>query len=146
MVIWKERTHDDEDVAIERNVVRIEALWDCGILKFLQTQSMVSHERLLENILRMWNPEQQYFKVGAHILTMEVEDIYFLTSLLRRGAPISLTWSRGKDITTKELIDRHRVPSTGTSRKKIPIRVVTDKDLWIVLFTMQRVAGSQCVH
>ena len=42
---------------------------------------MVSHERLLEHILRMWNPEQQYFEAGAHILIVEVEDIYFLTSL-----------------------------------------------------------------
>ena len=40
---------------------------------------MVSHERLLENILWMWNPEQQHFEVGAHILTVEVEDIYFWT-------------------------------------------------------------------
>ena len=44
---------------------------------------MVSHECLLEYILRMWNPEQQYFEVGAHVLTIEVEDIYFLTGLLR---------------------------------------------------------------
>ena len=61
---------------------------------------MVSHEQLLEYILRMWNLEQQYFEVGAHILTVEVEDIYFLTSLLRWGAPISLTGSRGGEYTT----------------------------------------------
>ena len=107
---------------------------------------MVSHERLLEHILRMWNPEQQYFKVGAHILTVKVEDNYFLTGLSRWGAPISLTSSHGGDITTKELIDRNCVPGTRTLRKKIPIRAVTDRDLWIVLFTMQRVVGRQGVH
>ena len=84
--------------------------------------------------------------MGAHILTVEVEDIYFLTGISRRGAPNSLTGSCGRGITTRELIDRHYVPSTGTSRKKIPIRAVTDRDLHIVLFTMQRVAGSQGVH
>ena len=68
----------------------------------------------------MWNPEQRYFKVGAHILTVEVEDIYFLTGLLRWGAPISLTGSRGGDITTRELIDRHCVPGIGTSREENP--------------------------
>ena len=73
---------------------------------------------------------------------MEVEDIYFLTSLLRWGSPISLTGSRGGDITTRELIDRHCVPGTGTLGKKIPIRVVTDKALQIFLFTMQRVVES----
>ena len=56
---------------------------------------MVSHERLLEHILWMWNLEQQYFEVGAHILTVEVEDVYFLTSLSRQGAPISLISSHG---------------------------------------------------
>ena len=61
---------------------------------------MVSHECLLEHILRMWNPEQQYFEVGAHVLKIEVEDIYFLTCLSRQGAPISFTGSRGGYITT----------------------------------------------
>ena len=107
---------------------------------------MVSHEWLLEHILQMWNPEQQYFKVGAHILIVEVEDIYFLTGLSRRGAPISLTSSHGGDITTRELIDRHYAPGTGTSGKNIPIKVVIDRALQTVLFTMQRVARSQGVH
>ena len=96
--------------------------------------------------MRMWNPEQQYFEVGAHILIVEVEGIYFLTGLSRQGAPISLTGSHGGDITTRELIDWHCVPGIGTSRKKIPIRAVTDKALQIFLFTMQRVAGSQGMH
>ena len=75
MVIWKERTHDNENAFVERNAGCISVLWDCGLLRFFWTPSMVSHERLLEHILQMWNPEQQYFKVGAHILIVEVEDI-----------------------------------------------------------------------
>ena len=94
----------------------------------------------------MWNPEQQHFEVGSHILIVEVEDIYFLTGLLRQGAPISLTGSLGGDITTQELINRHCIPGTRTSRKKIPIREMMDGPLWNILFTMQRVAKSQGVH
>ena len=105
MVIWKERTHDNENAFAERNVGCISALRDCGLLNFFRIPSMVSHEWLLEHILQMWNPEQQYFKVGSDILTVEVEDIYFLTGLSRRGAPISLIGSHGGDITTRELID-----------------------------------------
>ena len=57
MVIWKEITHDDKDAAAERNPVCIDALWNYEILNFFQTPSMVSHDRLLEHILRMWNLE-----------------------------------------------------------------------------------------
>ena len=93
MVIWKERQHDNDDAFAERNVGYIAALQDYGLLKLFQTPSMVSHEQLLEHRLWMWNIEQQHFEVGAHILTVEVEDIYFLAGLSRQGAPISLTGS-----------------------------------------------------
>ena len=124
----------------------IDALRDVGLLNLFHKPNMVLHERLLEHILRMWNPEQQYFEVGAHILTVKVEDIYFLTGLSRRGASISLNGSCGGNITTQELIDRHCIPGTRTSGKKIPIKAVVDGPLHTVLFTMQRVAGSQGVH
>ena len=94
----------------------------------------------------MWNPEQQHFEVGAHILIVEVEDIYFLIGLSRQGAPISLIGSRGGDITTQELIDHHCIPGTRTSGKKIPIKAVMDGPLWTIFFTMQRVVGIQGVH
>ena len=75
MVIWKERKHDNDDTFSERNAGCIAALRDCGLLNFFRTPNMVSHEHLLEHILHMWNPKQQYFEVGAHVLTIEVEDI-----------------------------------------------------------------------
>ena len=81
MVIWKERQHDNDDSFAERNAGCIFTLQDYGLLKFFWTPNMVSHERFLEHILRMWNSEQQHFEVGAHNLTVEVEDIYFLTRL-----------------------------------------------------------------
>ena len=146
MVIWKERQHDNDDAFTKENVGCIAALRDYGLLKFFCTPNMVLHERLLEYILWMWNPEQQYFEVGGHILTVEVEDIYFLTRLSRWGAPISLKGSQGGDITTQELIHRHCIPGTRTSGKKIPIREMMDGPLWNILFTMQRVTRSQVVH
>ena len=136
MVIWKERKHDNDDTFAKRNAGCIAALRNCRLLKFFRTPSMVSHERLLEHILRMWNSEKQYFEVGAHILTVEVEDIYFVKGLLRRGAPILLTGSHGGGITIQELIDRHCIPGTRTYLKKIPIKAVVDGPLQTVLFTM----------
>ena len=94
----------------------------------------------------MWNPEKQYFEVGAHVLKIEVEDIYSLIGLSIWGAPISLTGSHGGDINTQELIDRHCILGTRTSGKKISIKVVVDGPLRTVLFTMQRAVGIQGVH
>ena len=65
---------------------------------------MREHVRLLDHLIRMWNPNEQYFEVGGHILTLEVEEIYFLTRLSMRGVPISLADPRRGDITTKGLI------------------------------------------
>ena len=75
MVIWKEHEHDDDNTFAERNAGCIAALRDYGLLKLFLTPCMVSHECLLEYIFHMWNSEQQYFEVGAHVLTIEVEDI-----------------------------------------------------------------------
>ena len=83
MVTWKERQHDDDDSRAARDVGYIAALRGCGLLKFFYAASMISHACLLEYILQMWNLEQQYFEVGPHIVTMEVEDTYFLTGLSR---------------------------------------------------------------
>ena len=80
------------------------------------------------------------------MLTVEVEDIYFLTGLSRRRAPISLTGSRKGDVTTQELIDRYCIPGTRTSGNKIPIKAVRDDPLCTLLFTMQRLAGRQGPH
>ena len=90
MVIWKEREHELDDIRDVNDDGNLVALRGWGILKFFNVPSMRPHGKLLEYILRMWNPEQKYFEVGPHILTVEVEDIYFLTGLSRHGAHIPL--------------------------------------------------------
>ena len=90
MVVWQEREHELNDIRGENDACIVNSLHGYGLLKLFNVPSMRSQLRLLEYILRMWNPKQQYFEVGAHILTVEVEEIYFLTCLSRRGAPISL--------------------------------------------------------
>ena len=94
----------------------------------------------------MWNPEHQYFELGPHIVTVEVEDMYFLTGFSRRGVPISLTGSQGGDITTHDLIVFHCFPETNMSCNKIPIKDVMVLPFWTILFTMKRVARSQGPH
>ena len=42
---------------------------------------MKAYIHLLEYIIDMWDPEQQHFVVRTHAMTIDIEVIYFLTSL-----------------------------------------------------------------
>ena len=93
MANWKERQHDNDDALATRNAGYVDTLQGCGLLKFFRTPSIISHPHLPEYILQMWNPEQQHFEVAIHVLTIEVEDSYFLIGLSIQGDPIYLTGS-----------------------------------------------------
>ena len=56
MVVWKERQHEDYDVRVGAYAGYIVSLRGCGLLKFFHVPSMRYHVRLLEYIIRMWNP------------------------------------------------------------------------------------------
>jgi hypothetical protein len=44
----------------------------------------------LEYLFHMWNVNEEEFHVGVHKLTLEIDDIYFLTGLSCRGSWVSL--------------------------------------------------------
>ena len=66
---------------------------------------MKAYVRLLEYIIGMWDPDQHHFMVGIHTLPIEIEDIYFLTGLSRRGSQVVLSGARGGDTSLDDLID-----------------------------------------
>ena len=78
---------------------------------------------LLDHLIRMWDTKQWYFQAGTHIITLDVEDIYFLTILLRRGPPISLSGPKGCDVTTKSLSQQFCTIGTQIVGGKIPINM-----------------------
>ena len=146
MVVWKEQEHELDDICAVNDQGTVTSLSECGLIKFFKFPSMRAQVRFLEYILKMWNPEQQHFEVGAHILTVELEDIYFLAGLSRWGEPIYFIDPRGGDITTQGLIDQYYFLGTQMSGKKIPIKNVMDLPFRMVLFTMQRISSSQRAH
>jgi hypothetical protein len=46
---------------------------------------------LLEHMIGLWDVVEQGFHIGTQLLTIELEDVYFLTGLLKRGVPISFS-------------------------------------------------------
>ena len=107
MVIWKEREHEVLDNQFANDPATIDALQNCGLLKYFQIPQMKSHFRLLEYIIDMWDPDQDHFMVGVHILPIEIKDIYFLTDLSMQGIHIVLSGARKGEGSLDDIIDQY---------------------------------------
>ena len=88
------------------------ALRECGFLKYFRVPEMKASVHLLEQKIHMWDPEQNNFVVGTHTLSIDIDDIYFLTGLSRRGRQVVLTSPRGGDASLDDMIDLYRLLGT----------------------------------
>jgi hypothetical protein len=62
MIEWKEREHELNDNAAMEDPRTLDVLKDCGLLKFL-CQSMRAQPLMLEQLIGMWDPDEQHFTV-----------------------------------------------------------------------------------
>jgi hypothetical protein len=102
--------------------------------------------KLLEYLVCMWDPDQQVFNVGAHTLSIDIEDIYFFTGLSRCGYYVSLTGSRGGGLNMSEYCNQYCVPEAERKKGKVAIWGVQDLTLLTILFTIAWMAGSSAPH
>ena len=82
---------------------------------------MRAQVRLLEFLVRMWDPDQQVFNVGAHTLSIDIEDIYFLIAISRHEYYVSLTGSRGGGLKMSEYCNQYCVPEAEWKKGKVSI-------------------------
>jgi hypothetical protein len=76
------RKRDEEEAYIvDNDPTTVMALWN-----FLKVQGMRAQLVILEHLVRMWDINEQAFHVGVHTLTLEIDEIYFLTGLSHRGS------------------------------------------------------------
>ena len=54
MVIWKEHEHETKDFQVVSDSTTIEALLNCGLLKYFRVLGMKAYICLLEYIINMW--------------------------------------------------------------------------------------------
>jgi hypothetical protein len=143
---WREREHEKDNSIVENHLPTIAALRNCGLLKYFRILGMRAQFRLLEYLVHMWDPDQQVFHVGVHTLSLDIEDIYFLTGLSWRGYHVSLTGSRGGGLPMSEYIRLHCVPEVERKKGKVAIWGVQDLTLRTILFTIARMARSSAPH
>jgi hypothetical protein len=94
-----------------------------------------------------WDPDSESFNLDGKPLRIEVENIYFLTGLSRRGEVVNLK-SRGADSGMKieEYIDAHCVAGTPKVGSQVPIRAINNLSLKIIILVLTRITGSASLH
>lgn len=146
-VTWREREHEEEDMLALHDPVTVNALRNCGLFKFLCISSMRQQINLLQYFLDAWDPTTQVFWIRGKSIPLTVVDIYFLTGLSRRGAPISLSVSTRGGESVRDYIHRYcRGGSQPSKDGKINIQDVTERSPRTILFTFAKPAGSAALH
>jgi hypothetical protein len=146
MLEWREREHEEDDAIVRNDLGTVIALRDCGLLKFFKILGMRAQLRLLEYLVHMWDVDQQLFHMGVHTLTLDIEDIYFLTGISRRGYHASLTGGQGGELPMSEYCLQYCVTEVERSKGKVAIWGVQDLTLRTILFTIACMAGSVAPH
>lgn len=106
-VTWQEREHEEEYMLALHDPVTVNALQNCGLLKFFCISSMRQQINLLPYLLDAWDPTSQVFQIRGKSIPLTVVDIYFLTGLSRRGGPISLSGSARGGESVRDYIRRY---------------------------------------
>ena len=104
---WREREHEAEDMVALHDPVTVNALRNCGLLKFFRISSMRAQISLLQYMLDAWDPVNQVFQIRGKSIPLTIEDMYFLTGLSRRGAPISLSGTVRGTNSTRDYIRQY---------------------------------------
>jgi hypothetical protein len=102
--------------------------------------------RLPEYLVHMWDVNEQAFRVGVHTLTIDIENIYFLTGLSRRGSWVSLTGSMGGSEPMDYYVCHHCMLGTKKHSGKVAFRDVWDLPLWTILYNITRMVESETPH
>ena len=81
MLEWREIEHEQDDSIVGNDPGTVVALRDCGLLRLFKILGMRAQLRLLQYLVHMCDVDQQLFHMVVHTLTLDIEDIYFLTGL-----------------------------------------------------------------
>ena len=103
MLEWKEHEHEVNDQVVLGDRATIVSLRNCGLLKFFMCPRLRVQPLLLQWMVAMWELDSQQFLVGDQYLDIEVDDIYFLTRLSRRGEMVEF----GGRVSGGELVDSY---------------------------------------
>ena len=94
-----------------------------------------------------WDPDSKSFHIDGMSLTIEVEDIYFITGLSQRGEVVNLR-SRGPrgGLTIDDYIAVYFFPDTEKVGSQILTNSIQVLGLKAILLALGRIAGLASLH
>jgi hypothetical protein len=108
---------------------------------------MRAQVRLLEMLVGYWDLDSKRFILDGQPLRIEVEDIYLLKGISRRGEVVDLkSHGAGSGIKVKEYIKAHCVAGTPMVGSQIPIRAIGNLSLKIIVLVLTNIIGLDSLH
>ena len=103
--------------------------------------------KLLEFLVRAWDPAIEEFHIRNKVVPITVEDVYFLRGLSRRGLPISLLGSAlGGEIVRDYVLQYCYKGAEPSKYGKINISDVRDFLFRTILFMIAKIVGTIILH
>jgi hypothetical protein len=122
------------------------SLTQCGLLKFYQCPFMHAQPRLLNALIDYWHPDVETFMLEGQSLTLMIEDIYFLTSLSRRGEPVNFCTFPPGPHNIAELIGLHCEVGTDKVGTEVSINKISNLSLKVIVLLIGWITGSAALH
>ena len=121
-----------------RDALIVHALRQSGLLKFFCTSPMRANVCLLEHLISYWDHDLRAFDLQGEILKIDVEDMYFITGLSRRGMHVNLegTGRGGDPMSVQDYVDTYCTPESQKKGSCIPIVHIANFPLQVVVITI----------
>ena len=92
---WREHEHGEVEEAVRTDIMAQQALHASELYKFWCLDGLRAKPRLLQMLVDYWDPDSESFHIDGISLTIEVEDIYFITGLSQQGEVVNLHYRGG---------------------------------------------------
>ena len=103
-ITWREGEHGTVDNEVMNDPQALDALRGCGLLKFFKLPNMKANVRLLEMLIDYWNVDEEAFMIDQMPLRVEVEDLYFIMGLSRRGEVVQSQGRTRSSLTIEDYV------------------------------------------
>src|SRR5713101_4284544 len=119
---WREREHGEVEEVVRADLMAQQVLHACGLYKFWCLGGLRAKPRLLQMLVDYWDPDSESFQIDGMSLTIEVEDICFITELSRRGEVVNLCscGGPGGGLTIDKYIVVYYYPDTEKVGSQVP--------------------------